>query len=143
MVLTQLLRVLLQLTAGAFAGACLYILLVQQPARMALGPARALDDFRATIPRAERLQAPLLIACLAAIALHLLLAFSWPVAVGGALMLAVLGQTIRTVLPINRRLLAGAAADHVAEAGDALSRWGRLHAVRTGVAVVGAIVLLV
>lgn len=132
-----------QLTAGAFAGACLYILLVQQPTRMDLGTAGALDDFRSTIPRAERLQAPLLVVCLLAAALALVLTFRWPVAVGALLMLVVLGQTIATVLPINRRLLSGSAADHLPEAGSALSRWGTLHAVRTVVAVVGAALLLV
>lgn len=140
--ITELVRLVAQLTAGTFAGACLSILLVQHPVRTALATPAALDDFRGAIPRAERLQAPLLIGCLLAAALELVLAFRWSALVGALLMLAVLVQTLATVLPINRRLLSGSAADHVDEAHDALSRWGRLHAARTVVAVLGAVALL-
>ncbi len=139
--LTEVVRLVARLTAGAFAGACLYILLVQHPVRMSLAAPAALDDFRATIPRAERLQAPLLVVSLLATTLSLL-TFRWTTVVGGVLLLAVLVQTIVTVLPINQRLLAGEATDHLDEAPDALRRWGRLHAVRTVVAVVGVVALL-
>jgi anthrone oxygenase-like protein len=141
-VLETFARLTMQLTAGAFAGACLYILLVQHPVRTALGGAQALADFRAAIPRAEKVQAPLLVGCLAAVGLHLAVASSWPVAVGGLLMLVVLLQTLATVLPINRRLLSGTAADRLAEAPAALARWGTLHALRTVLAVLGAVALL-
>ncbi|HEY0239043.1 MAG TPA: anthrone oxygenase family protein [Friedmanniella sp.] len=139
--LTEVVRLVARLTASAFAGACLYILLVQHPVRMSLAAPAALDDFRATIPRAERLQAPLLVVSLLATALSLL-TFRWTTVVGGVLLLAVLVQTIVTVLPINQGLLAGEATDHLDEAPDALRRWGRLHAVRTVVAVVGVVALL-
>jgi hypothetical protein len=142
-VIAEVARVVVQVTAGLFAGACLYILLVQHPVRTTLGAPAALDDFRATIPRAERLQAPLLVACLVAAALELALAYRWTVMLGALLMLVVLVQTLATVLPINRRLLSGAAGEHLGAADEALSRWGRLHAVRTVVAVLGAIALLV
>jgi len=141
-VLAEVALLVARLAAGAFAGACLYILLVQHPVRMALATGAALDDFRAAIPRAERLQAPLLVVALVASALSLVLELRWPVLVGAVLLLAVLGQTITTVLPINRRLLSGAAADHAAGSDAALARWGRLHAVRTVVAVLGAVALL-
>lgn len=141
--LIEVVRVVAQLTAGTFAGACLYIALVQHPARMSRGAASALDDFRATIPLAERLQAPLLIAALGATAADVVLAFSWTMLAGGLLLAAVLAQTIATVLPINRRLLSGAAADHLAEAPTALARWGRLHGIRTVLSVIGALLLLV
>ena len=138
----EIVRVLARLTAGAFAGACLYIALVQHPVRRALPASAALDDFRATIPRAERLQAPLLVIALLTTVAWLVLDLRWSVLLGALLLLAVLVQTIATVLPINRRLLSGDAADHVGVADAALSRWGRLHAVRTVVAAVGAVVLL-
>ena len=141
-VVTEIVRVVMQLGAGAFAGACVYIALAQHPVRMGLADAAALDDFRSTIPRAERLQAPLLVVTLVATALSLVLTFRGPVLVGGVLLLAVLVQTIVTVLPVNARLLSGAAADHVGEARTALSRWGALHTVRTAVAVLGAVLVL-
>lgn len=131
----------LQLTAAAFAGICLYIGVAQQPVRMGLAPAAALDDFRAVIPRAEKVQAPLLVVCLLATALHLVVAPQWPVAAGGSLLLAVLVFTLVGVLPINRHLLSGAAADHLRESDQALRRWGRRHTLRTAAAVVGAVTL--
>lgn len=143
LVVAELVRVLAQLTAAAFAGACLSIALVQQPVRRELSASVALDDFRATIPRAERLQAPLLVVSLLATVASLVLRFRWPDLVGGLLLLGVLVQTVSTVLPINRRLLSGAAPDHLAEADAALARWGRLHVVRTVPAVLGAALLLV
>lgn len=139
--LEHLSRSLMQLTAAAFAGVCLYIALVQQPVRTGLTAAAALADFRAVIPRAEKVQAPLLIVSLVATAVHVADSPSWPVAAGGLLLLAVLVLTLVTVLPINRRLLSGAATDHVAEARTTLSRWGRLHLVRTVIACAGAVAL--
>lgn len=138
----ELVRVVLQLGAGAFAGACLYIALVQVPVRGGLPTSAALDDFRATIPRAERVQAPLLVVALLAAVVSVALEPRWPVLVGGLLLLAVLVQTVATVLPINRRLLSGSPGDHLGEADVTLARWGRLHAVRTLVAAAGAVLVL-
>lgn len=140
--LETLSRVTMQLTAGAFAGACLYIMLVQHPVRVALAPGPALGDFRAVIPRAEKVQVPLLVVCLLSVVLHLVVSFSWPVAAGGLLMLVVLVGTVAAVLPINRRLLAGDRDDRLAETPAALARWGTLHALRTVLASIGAALLL-
>lgn len=139
--LEELSRPVMQLTAGSFTGVCVYIMLVQHPVRMALAPAPALADFRAVIPRAEKVQAPLLIVCLLAVGFHLTRSPSWPVAAGGLLMAAVLVLTVATVLPINRRLLTGEAADHVPHARRALARWGQLHTLRTVVTALGAVLL--
>lgn len=130
-----------QLTSGAFAGSCAYIALVQQPVRASLPPGASLGDFRAAVPRAERLQAPLLVLALVAVAVEAVAAAGAAVVVGGLLLLAVLVQTVALVLPINRRLLSGAPEEHLAAAPRALARWGRLHAARTALAVVGAVVL--
>ena len=97
--LAEVVRLVAQPTAGAFAGACVYILLVQQPVRMTtLSTPVALDDFRATIPRAERLQAPLLVVSLVAAAASLVLTFRWTTAVGAGLLLVVLALTLAKVL---------------------------------------------
>jgi len=133
----------MRLTAGAFAGTCVYIWAVQHPVRVSLAPEGALADFRAVIPRAERVQAPLLMVCLLAVAAVLSDSPTWPVVVGGALMLAVLVQTAALVLPINRRLLSGTHGEQLTTSQAALSRWGRLHATRTVLAVLAAVALCV
>lgn len=130
-----------QLTAAAFAGICLYIGLVQHPVRMGSTAAAALDDFRAVIPRAEKVQAPLLIVCLLGIAIQVAVAPRLAVVVGGLLLLAVLVFTLVAVLPINRLLLSGSAADHLGRSPAALSRWGRRHALRTVLTVPGTVAL--
>ena len=137
----DLLLLVARLGAGAFAGSCVYIAAAQQPARMSLPALDALHEFRATIPRAERVQPPLNIATLLAAAISLLLRFDWTVAVAAVLLVGVLLETVAGVLPINRRLTSGSAADHLVGGSRALQRWGTLHLIRT-VPAVGAAVLL-
>lgn len=111
--------------------------------RSRLTAAAALADFRAVIPRAEKVQAPLLIVGLLAVALHLVVTPEWTVAVAvaGLLLAGVLALTIVTVLPINRRLLSGLAQQHLGGSSQDLARWGRLHTARTALAVLGTITL--
>lgn len=134
-------QAVMRLTAGVFAGSCVYIWWVQHPVRMSLSSEAALADFRAVIPRAEKVQAPLLVVSLLAVLAHLVVAFAWPVVIGGALLLAVLVQTVALVLPINRKFVSGQHGEHVAGSRAALARWGRLHAVRSVLAVLGSVVL--
>lgn len=143
MTAADVLLLVARLGSGAFAGSCAYIAVAQHPARMSLPVLDALQEFRATIPRAERLQPPLNVATLLATAATLLLRFDAVVLLALVLLVAVLVETVAGVLPINRRLLAGTAADHVEEGRRALQRWGALHLVRTVLAVLAAVLLLV
>ena len=53
--------------AGLFAGAALYVTLVEHPARTGCGPMLAVAQFRKSYPRGAALQAPLaIVGCLAA-----------------------------------------------------------------------------
>jgi hypothetical protein len=64
--------------------------------------------------------------------------------VGGLLLGALVPFTLAILVPVNRRLLDGRLDLASREAGELLSRWGRLHAVRTvvGVAVFVSFVAL-
>jgi hypothetical protein len=103
------------LSAALFAGAAVYINAVEHPARMSLGPAAALAEWRPAYRRGTRMQAPLaVVGCLTAVA-------AWATGAGRAWL----------IFPTNAQLLAPTAADDPGRAAALLGRWNRLHAVRT------------
>jgi len=120
--------------AALFAGAAIYILVAEQPARLALSDAPLLQQWQESYPRAARMQAGL--AVLASLAGAL--AF-WRVRnpfwlVGAALMLANLPFTLIVIAPVNDALLA-LNAEQAAASRALIEHWGTLHAVRAGLSV--------
>jgi hypothetical protein len=130
------------LAAGLFAGAGLYITLVEHPARTACGPMLAVAQFRRSYPRGAALQAPL--AVLAGVAA----AGAWLTGAGAgwlvaALLLgAVVVYTLVVVFPINHRLFDPALEPDTPEAVRLLRRWGLLHLVRTALGLVAFALML-
>ena len=116
--------------AAAFAGAALYVGFVEHPARLVLGPASQLQQWRPSYRRATRMQGGL---ALAATALGLL---AWARTgdprwgLGAALALANWPYTLLAIMPTNRALLAASSTDPVV--APLMQRWIRLHAVRSG-----------
>lgn len=119
------------LCTGFFAGAAVYVTLVEHPARLECGTALAIAEFRPSYRRAAVMQAALAaIGCAAAVA-------AWMegrgviVLVAGLLLGAVIPFTLLVILPTNRRLLSPGLDPHSAEGATLLTRWGKLHTVRT------------
>jgi hypothetical protein len=119
------------IAAGLFAGAALYINLVEHPARIECGIKFALMEFRPSYRRASVMQASLastgLLAGIAAwVSLqHIALLIS-------ALLLgAVVPFTLLVIRPTNTQLLSPTLELSSSAAAKLLSRWQRLHAVRT------------
>jgi uncharacterized membrane protein len=119
------------LCTGLFAGAAVYVTLVEHPARLECGPALAIAEFRPSYRRAAVMQAALAgIGCLAALA-------AWmqgrgaSVLVAGLLLGAAIPFTLVVILPTNKRLLDPGLDPQSTEAAVLLARWGKLHAVRT------------
>jgi len=117
--------------AGIFAGAALYINVVEQPARLSCGIQPAITEWRPSYKRGTWMQAPLaLLGSLAAL-------LSWwrnrePAwLAGGLLLLSVIPFTLIVIFPTNKRLENQGLDLHSEEAGRLLRRWGRLHAVRS------------
>jgi Domain of unknown function (DUF1772) len=130
------------IAAGLFAGAALYVTLVEHPARTGCGPLLAVAQFRKSYPRGAALQAPLAIAgCLAA-------AGTWLAGGGAGWLLAgvalgaVVPYTLVVILPTNRRLLDPALEPDTPEAARLLRRWGLLHHVRTLLSLVAFALML-
>jgi len=130
------------LAAGLFAGAAIYISAVEHPARVSCGIGVALAEFAPSYRRGAVMQASLaVIGCLTGAA------GGWvrgdALAVTGALLLgSVVPFTLTAIAPTNRRLLDQGLAAHPAIASTLLTRWGRLHAVRSLVAAVAFVILL-
>jgi hypothetical protein len=137
-------------SAGLFAGAAIYITLVEHPARVACGTATALAQFGPSYRRAAAMQALLAAGgCLAAIGAWAA-GRGWLVLVGGlaavgawmreggAVVLiagvalgAVIPFTLIVIFPTNKQLLDPALDRRSPEATALLARWGKLHAVRS------------
>ena len=124
-------ELLATLSAGLFAGASVYINLVEHPARMQAGTHVALAEFAPSYHRATVTQVSL--ASLgflgALVAWRLRSDARW--LVGGGLLVSVIPFTALAILPTNKQLLDPATANDPDLAEGLLKRWGRLHAVRS------------
>jgi hypothetical protein len=119
------------LSAALFAGASLYINLVEHPARMSLDTRSAALEWAPSYRRATWMQAPLAILSLVAG-----LGSWWSGAGRGwataaVLIGAVVPFTILGIMPTNHRLLAPGRDLGSVETRNLLERWARLHAVRS------------
>jgi len=119
------------LTCSLFAGAAVYINLVEHPARMQRGVEIAATEFRHSYRRATVMQATLAaLGLLSSIIAWLAGAtFCWLVA--GALLGSVIPFTLIVILPTNKQLLSPALDKQSVEAERLLARWNGLHAVRS------------
>jgi hypothetical protein len=130
------------LCAGLFAGAAVYVTLVEHPARLECGLALAVREFGPSYRRGAVMQASLAVAgFLAAVAGWFVLEDAWILA-GAALLGAVVPFTLIVILPTNKQLLDPTLDPHSPHAARLLQRWGRLHAVRTVLGVLAFLVLL-
>lgn len=128
--------------AGLFAGAAIYISIVEYPAIAELGTATAVRFFAAMYPRAAMMQAPLALVGSAA-ALWCWWSGAGRMWLAGALLLGlVIPFTLLVMMPTNDRLQSAALDPASQEAADLLSRWARLHAVRTATSTAALLLFL-
>jgi|SRR5829696_1181262 len=140
---TTLAELIATLSSGLFAGAAVYINLVEHPARMQAGTRLALAEFPPSYKRATVTQVSLAIAGF----LGALMAWrsrsdaGW--LVGGGLLVSVIPFTALVILPTNKQLLDPATANDLDLAERLLTRWGRLHAVRSVLSLASLLTFLV
>ncbi len=119
------------LSSGLFTGASIYINLVEHPARMQAGTRIALAEFAPSYKRATVTQVFL------AVLGFLSALVTWRSRsdarwlIGGGLLVSVVPFTATAILPTNEKLLDPATANDLDQAEKLLTRWGRLHAVRS------------
>lgn len=137
----MILELVALLCTGLFAGAAIYVSLVEHPARLECGPALAIAEFGPSYRRGAVMQASLaVVGCLAAVA-------GWTqgsatsVLISGLLLGVAVPFTLIAILPTNKRLLDAGLDRGSPEAAALLARWGRLHAVRSVVSGVAFLLL--
>jgi len=126
--------------AGLFAGAAIYVTLVEHPARVEGGAAVALAEFRPSYRRGAVMQASLAALGGVAALVAWLKTGHLSVLIAGLLLGGMIPFTLIVILPTNKRLLAPDLDSGRAEAMALLARWGRLHAVRS---LAGAVAFLI
>ena len=130
------------LACALFAGAAIYINVAEHPARLSCGTELAATEFVPSYKRAAVMQVFLaLTATLAGIVRGWLGGGTiWFVASG--LILAVVPFTLIAILPTNSRLLDPSLDRASDEARTLLEKWGRLHAVRSLLSLVAAVLFI-
>lgn len=129
--------------AGIFAGAAVYINVVQQPAASELGTATAVLFYRLMYARAAPIQGVLaLVGSLAALWAWWI-GSGWLWLVGAVLFGFVIPFTLLAIMPTNNRLKDPTLDISSAEASELLARWSSLHAVRSVTSLVSFLVFIV
>ena len=125
-----------------FAGAAIYINLVEHPARMGLDTKTAATVWRPSYKKATLMQAPLaIVSFVAGVAVWLLgSGLLW--LVGAVLIGLVVPFTFIAIMPTNHELLEAGRDLSSAETRSLLEKWGRLHAVRSVLSFLAAIAYL-
>ena len=133
----MLVELVATVAAGLFAGAAAYVSFVEHPARVACGPELAVAEFGPSYHRGAAMQASLAGVCFLAAIAGWVGDGSLLVLGGGVLIGLAIPFTLLVILPTNQRLLDPRLDRSSAEAVALLRRWGRLHAVRTALGILG------
>ena len=119
------------LACGLFAGAAVYVSLVEHPARMESGVEIATAEFPPSYHRGTIMQVTLAaLGLLSSITAWLAGATFWWL-IAGALLGCVIPFTLLVILPTNKQLLSPTLDRRSAQTEQLLARWGALHAVRS------------
>ena len=139
----MLLEGIATLSAGLFAGAAIYLNLVEHPARMACGTELAVTEFAPSYRRATVMQVALAaLGFLSAAAVWLMGASLWWL-IGGVIFIAVIPFTLIVIFPTNKKLLDSPLDKSSELASELLIRWGRLHAVRSILSLISFIIFII
>jgi hypothetical protein len=140
--LAQWFAFLAALCCGLFAGAAIYINAVEHPARMSCGVKVALAQWAPSYRRATVMQASLaIVGFLFALAARVA-GESPQVLIAGLILFSVAPYTMLVIMPTNRQLLTLKAEQNPESVAALLSRWNRLHAVRSGLSFIALVLFL-
>lgn len=140
--LMETMQVLATLCCALFSGAAVYINLVEHPARLACGTELAATQFVPSYRRAAIMQASLaMLGFILAVTAWLSGANSFWL-VGGVLLGLVVPFTLLVIMPTNKQLLDSDLDKKSDHANQLLQKWGRLHAVRSGLSFAALLIFL-
>ena len=127
----ETLQFLATLTAALFAGAAIYVNVVEHPARMSLDTRSAAMQWAPSYQRATWMQAPLAIISFVSGVGAWLLGGGLLWLIAGLLIGAVVPITFIIIMPTNQQLSAEDRDLGSQETRQLLKRWGKLHGVRS------------
>jgi hypothetical protein len=135
----EILKLLATLSSGLFAGAAIYISIVEHPVRALLETRAAAMQWAPSYKRATWMQAPLALAGLLAGVLVYALGGGLAWLIGALLIGSVVPVTFIIIMPVNHQLLASGRDPDSAETRALLERWGHLHLLRTALSTIAFI----
>ena len=138
----MLLELLATLCTGLFAGAAIYVNLVEHPARVETGTSAALKQWRPSYRRGTMMQASLAIVAFLASVGAWLAGRGIVVLVAGLVIGFVVPFTLIVIFPTNRQLSDPNLEEGSTRASTLLARWNRLHAVRSAAGVLAFVLFL-
>jgi len=141
-IVPELIEAIAILTCTLFAGAAIYVTAVEHPARLSCGTEIAFTQWAPSYKRGTVMQVSLAVTAAGAGMIRGLQGGSGAWALAAALIFAVIPFTIVVIFPTNTRLLEPGRDRRSAETRQLLESWGRLHAVRSALSLVAAIVFI-
>jgi Domain of unknown function (DUF1772) len=138
----MILELIATFCTAIFAGAAIYINLVEHPARLECGTAAAVREWRPSYRRATLMQASLALAAVLGSLGAWVLGRGLPVLLAGACIGSVIPFTLIVIYPTNRQLEDPKLDVESLSTATLLSQWNRLHAVRSGAGIVALVILL-
>lgn len=126
---------------GLFAGAALYVSLVEHPARMANTLGVALAEFRPSYKRASVMQVTLAALGVAGAIGAYFLGRGISTLVAGIVLATVVPFTLIVIMPITRQLLDETRTARTDDTEVLLEKWGKLHNVRTIAGLLALVIL--
>ena len=138
----QILEIIAILSCSLFAGAAIYINIVEHPARMECGAKLAATVFGPSYRRAATMQIILaMMATVSGIAAAIT-GGTWQWLIGALLIFLVVPFTFLFIMATNKQLLDPKRDRTSTETHALLKQWGNLHAVRSGISLVAAILYI-
>lgn len=130
------------LACGLFAGAAVYINLVEHPARLSCGTEIAARQWAPSYRRATVMQASLAIVAAVAGGARWAQTRDWLWLAGAAAILAVVPFTLLVIYPTNHKLLEPGRDLGSEDTRHLLESWGRLHAVRSALGTIAVVLYI-
>jgi anthrone oxygenase-like protein len=128
--------------AALFAGAAVYVNVVEQPARFALDDRALLTQWKLSYKRGFAIQAPLAIIGFLLGLLAWWQTGQWRWLLGALILVANWPYTLLGIMPTNRKLMGTEPASAGPESRALIGKWAALHAGRTALGFAATVIFL-